>query len=224
MRRILALALCLTAWNDINAQVFKNRNGSTAPEFILVQLPTNKQLAEAYTRKGNIKSAENTRKDAAEVSKRMVMDFSDNFDFCPVYYFYDSTAKQVQDGALEGVVLDKDMKPVASPKKNAADTNYNIVYFGYHVLTTSDYRSEGDDKDPYDAAYAPLGSGQKRLVMLTHRFQNILTAQPHRTGTIASKKSKKSVKDYYYNETSKSTYYRPYARNLSNALSRYYSN
>lgn len=56
-----------------------------------------------------------------------MLDFTDHFDFCPVYFFMDTDIDKIKAKQFAGVVFDTNGVVVKNPQL----TTYYITYFGY---------------------------------------------------------------------------------------------
>ena len=100
------------------------------PPFLLVQLSTGSNKIDYLTRQGNVEALEIATKDIDNIIQRMVLDFNENFSFCPVYYFYDTNLHYVLEKKFEGILLDNDLNRLNTLNLPEHDSNYFIVQYG----------------------------------------------------------------------------------------------
>lgn len=133
------------------------------PKTVLVQLGSQQNRMKYFQGKTESKMYGLLVKETDTIMKVTINDFKDHFNFCPVYYFYDTNYALIAAKKFDGVLLDENRNPVQSPVIAEADTNYLIVYFG---TRTSDMSSKSK------AAPASNASA-KGLVVLDYRFKNM---------------------------------------------------
>ncbi len=121
LRAFLILLLIVVANNSFAQQ--NDKTATSAPDFVLVQLPTYYKKVAQLEKAGKADMVAQLKTDAASISKRMVMDFNDNFSYCPVYYFADSNTDKILQYKMEGNVLDTTLAPATLP----ASKNYLIL-------------------------------------------------------------------------------------------------
>jgi len=140
------------------------------PVVILVQLRTEINKINALTKAKNYAVLEEVKRDASEVRRLMMLDFTLNFHRCPVYYFMDTNIDYIKNKQFDGVLLDTSGAPVTNPLINSASSNYWIVYYGYHIHQARKEKVVTDkDRYTYDSEH-PQGKG---LVVLNDQFQQI---------------------------------------------------
>jgi hypothetical protein len=176
------------------------------PKAILVQLHT------GYTRLkrgGRQEFMDQLVKDMKIANERMVLDFEDNFSFCPVYYFVDSNLKYITNGEFFGYLMDAKGQLIDRRVIPDGDTNVFIVHFGYMLPA-----------DP-ETLIAPLSqrvliASDHKGVMLPPPLNSAMGIDAHRL------KTKKFKSEYRYNSKVTDIHYRPRALEYSVLLQRFY--
>lgn len=108
------------------------------PKYVLVQLSTETNRKNALMKAGRTADLEMLKKDAAAVIAYTRKDFKEHFNYCPVYFFYDTDNQAILNRQFD-VLTDAD-----SNKANVSitDTNYLIVYFGMPQWQTKERKFE----------------------------------------------------------------------------------
>lgn len=114
----------------ITTDAFGRKNKFYLPDAIFVQLKSEQRKINSLNNTGNTQDAILIAKDAAKVRQAMINDFSNNFHYCPVYYFLDTNLEKIVNGTFSGVLMDKDGTPISSSPLKNSDTSYYIVYYG----------------------------------------------------------------------------------------------
>lgn len=145
-----------------------------------------------------------------KANQKMIMDFEDNFKYCPVYYFFDSNIIAIQNGEIAGNLLDEKGVVVQDPVINKDDTNFFILYYGVLVP---------DASSPFD-----LHLTQKMLVALDYKGDVLKYPLPKTPGPATYKnfKSKKLNIFYRYSNKRTETHYRACALRYSHLLEKFY--
>lgn len=216
---LLLIATLLFA-EQTSAQVFKKRSSShyTPPKVILVQLNTYPTKVKVLHENRDANSVKLLKGQSDTIMQRMVADFNDNFTYCPHYFYIDTNADLIKKGELNGILLDKDLRPVTMAPIN--DTNYRIVLFGVNAPPLEKYKTHTEN-DLYDASYS-LGSSKPGLVLLRYNFDYVKYPEPYFT-THKIKQLKQPFDSYVFiSKRFTNVLYRPYARSLSNAFATFY--
>ena len=100
-----------------------------SPKALLVQLRSEHNRMAALIKQRRYKEIEGLKTDAMNVTARMISDFHDNFNYCPVYYYMDTNLDLIKNRVFQGVLLHEDLTPIE--KVNIPDTDYFIVFYGY---------------------------------------------------------------------------------------------
>lgn len=218
-RYLIAVILLLSVLHpDAGAQIFRRNHARTdekAPKIILVQLFTYQRRIEHFNKLHQPEKAKQAKTDADSVIKKMVMDFSDNFSYCPVYYFIDTNAKLIREKKFKGIILDKNLQPVdIDPGKE-----YQIVLFGFPVDMISDVQTGNDDY--YDTDYV-IGDSKQKLVVLDGNYKKLKKPLPNGSNNKMKGALARPYEEYLYQSPLFEIYYRPYAKGLSVKMSGFY--
>lgn len=142
------------------------------PKFILIQLSSFQNKMEYYKKTRQAGKLAGLKKDADVFNKKMIADYTDNFTICPIYFFADTNFMDIKAKKFDGLVMDKDLRPVKNFK--VTDTNYCILTFNHPSMSTTDYNltnPKASADDPYDAYYANTSVGNRqRPVLLNPDF------------------------------------------------------
>ena len=98
---------------------------------VIVQLNTEQNKIRYFRKTGNNKEAESLSREAAEMQKKMISDFNDNFAYCPVYYYIDTNAELIRNKQFKDVLLYMDGIVVKESVINVIDSDYLIVRYGF---------------------------------------------------------------------------------------------
>jgi hypothetical protein len=205
---ILFICLCLPDFSS--AQMLRRKKANPdekPPKAVLVELFT------AYKRLDRTQDSL-TKPELMEALKKfnqkMIMDFEDNFKYCPVYYFYDSNIVAIQNGQIRDFLLDEKGKKVEDAVIEDGDTTIFLLYFGILVP---------DESTPFDAHVS-----KKMLVALDYKGDLLPFPLPRTPGPATYKnfKSKKLNVFYKYTNLRTNTYYRACAKRYSHALQDFY--
>lgn len=214
MRLYIKVLLLLMAcsWSaGVSAQLLKRRGADSTerpPSAVLVQLFTGERRLE----RSAIASWNRAfREDMKIVNSKIIMDFEDNFTYCPVYYFYEANYKAIIAGELAGNLMDAKGN-VLTTNPLAGDSSYFILRY-QNLVATAD--------DTYDAPVT-----RRLLLAETYKGHLLPAPQPRTTGSVPLKKHKmkKDRKEYRYISKITDMYYRPKALKYSVTLEAYYGN
>ena len=162
---------------------------------VLVQLRSEHNRMEALKKAHEYKLMKELEVDAIGVQKAMIKDFTDNFTYCPVYYYMDTNADQVKNKLFTGVLMNADGTPVKKNTLDGANHNYLIAYYGYIAPVYKEQRTKEDSLAAQQYTATPFGKG---LMILDDKFHEMtffykLAYQEDRGD------KKKSLKEYKYN-------------------------
>lgn len=134
MRRLFPLLLVLVLSVPAQAQFIgigrPHAKGDEAPpKALLIELLT-RQGQRDYLIAHRPELLPQFTTDVTEVMKRTVLDWSQYFHFCPVYFFMDTVANKIAAGAFAGVVMDSSMQPIEKPVIADGERNIYIAYYG----------------------------------------------------------------------------------------------
>ena len=191
------------------------RKNEPAPGAILVQLPTYQRRIDYLQRPKDSTKLQQVKRDADSMQAKMVLDFSDNIDYCPVYFFYDSDIEKIKNKQLDGVLLDSNLVPVQQSSVNAIGKNYFIVLFGlvYEEITG---KSEGSL-----SAGQSVASSKQRLQVYNSDYEKVKKPLPSGTNN-AWAKPKRDISAYQYESPLFNIYYHPYAARFNAKLHAFY--
>lgn len=226
-RLSLFLLLLIASFPDADAQVFQRRKATAsepAPRALLVMLPTATRKMDALTRINDTVRLNSLRYDIAEIQRKMVADFRDNFSFCPVYFFYDTTSSYVRNGQLEGHLLDTG-RHVAEPAhySNVGD-DYIVAFFGYRTREMGARQYRGD-MEYFEMADGDVEAMIQQLVLLDAKMEQLVRPLPR---TVANRypgvKTKEKRPRYVYRHYAKyfDLQYKPSASRASTVLEKFY--
>ena len=155
-------------------QPFAGYGGDTLsgkyPRAVLVQLRSEHNRIEALTKDGNYKAIKEVKKDAVEVKKRMILDFTTNYHYSPVYYYIGTNADFIKKKVFDGILMNADGSAVNKPVINSNSNDYVIVYYGYYIYQP---KPTNVVKDSSRYIYDPETPPGKGLVVLNAQFQQI---------------------------------------------------
>lgn len=152
MCRLLFLFILLFHCLASDAQLIMRRKAKPyerRPDFILVQINTGQRKIERLKRKNETKHLAELLADIDSINNKTVLDFRNNFDFCPVYFFYDTCFRYIVTQDFADRVLDASLKPMRD--FHPVDTNYFVIQFGrinnveeysQNTLVASDWRGQ----------------------------------------------------------------------------------
>ncbi|XZF15161.1 hypothetical protein ACTHGU_03420 [Chitinophagaceae bacterium MMS25-I14] len=136
----------------------RSKKPSIAPKVILIEINTEKNRTTYLQQKGDTQKLAWLREASEGATRAMINDFNDFFNFCPVYYFYDTNLQDVINKNYS-VLMDADRKPLGSNIKISDTDEIKIAYFGY-PNTDKHVVPEGVAEDPdspearvYDKTY-----------------------------------------------------------------------
>lgn len=174
---------------------------------VLVALHTERnRLKEAY--KLNDSALIRTiQRDAAEVKKRTIMDFTDHYHEHPVYYVWDSNIDKISAGKFDGIIFNADGSVVTSVPPQFAGKNFVIAYYTRpyaqypfeRVITNDSTRYLEDEARPHNFG----------LVLYNSKFQQF--NYYYRRSKMALEKD---MQKYYYQSKRFEIEYYPLAEQL----------
>ncbi|MCB0698242.1 MAG: hypothetical protein H6551_06345 [Chitinophagales bacterium] len=138
------LLTTLLTLSTVTAQAKKKK--MYKPTAILVQLKAEQRKISELEKNNRTGSANMIKEDAAQVRSRMIKDFTDNFDYCPVYYFMDTDLDKIKRYDFDGVLLDKDGNIVTSASITSGDSTFYIAYYGMPAPAYKDDEDKGKRK------------------------------------------------------------------------------
>jgi hypothetical protein len=198
---VVGIVLFLSLQSNAQGQIIRRRHAvgdEKPPKAILVELSTFQNKIKFLQQKGNTGGVVAVGTAAKKVDDAMMLDFANNFESCPVYFFLDTNAQKVREKKFKNVLMSADGRFVG----DTTLVQYNIVYYGYPVP---------NDNNP----------AVKGLVVLDSAFDQMQAPYPYFTPTL--KYSTLGGSAQYVYETDKyGIEYYPGAKKLSAALLRYF--
>lgn len=191
------------------------RSSEKAPKAILVQLPTYQRRITYLQKAGDDAKLKQVKIDADSMQAKMALDFSDNLNYCPVYFFYDKDIDKIKSRQFNGVLFDKSMQAVNNPVISATDSNYFIVQFGV-VYVQDNKKSEGSM-----SAGQNVNSDKHRLQVYNRDFKQLKKPLPMGTNNVWAR-SKREPGAYKYQSPRFDIYYNPYAAHFNAKLHVFY--
>ncbi len=107
------------------------QSGRKLPKTVLVQLSSETNRINAISNAHQAKLLEEVTMDSKNAARAMINDFTDHFDYCPVYYFIDTNAEKVKMKNFTHVLLRADGSEVNDVNIAPGTGDYIIVYYGY---------------------------------------------------------------------------------------------
>lgn len=212
--KVICIVTLLCHCTNIVAQSKSNTIDLPIPKFILVELNTAHKQILAYKRAGNHKYAGIASADAKAVIDCMVADFNDNFNYCPVYYFFDTNAHLILQKHMDGVLLDTNLQPALIPKVEEGE--YRIVKYGYNINTASNNSINTQSVNQIDGI-------QKKIIVLSPDYTIVPKPEPDGRNLAGPLYGLKPNRKYAHTSKKLQIYYRPKAKHLNSAFKRYFS-
>ena len=226
---LLVLLAFLTAAPSVDAQIFQRRRATEyerPPNALLVMLPTATRKLEVLHRMGDEVRAQSLRQDVAEIQRKMVADFRENFSFCPVYFFYDTASSAIRNGDFAAYLQDTALQPVPSSAYEAlADGEHLIAFFGYRSRDVAS-RSRRGDMEYFEMYDGDTEAMIQQLVLLDSKMEQLVRPLPR---TVANRfpgiKTRNKRPSYHYRHYAKyfDMQYKPSASRADAVLSNFYS-
>jgi hypothetical protein len=213
MKHVVYLLIVLITWShDTKAQVFSrkiSKDQEVAPKAILVQLPTHQRKINALSKsQRDAKRLKAIQEDRDSIIAKIVADFTDNFNFCPVYYFADTNSNLVKEKKWNDVILNSSLQPL----QNFVPTDEYTV-----LIYSRDVAFNGDEDD------VPVvnNSSKRRWIAFDENLVPLKTPLP--TGSNSTRLVKpKNAERYTYISKIFDIYYRPAAGNYNMKLHTFY--
>lgn len=96
---------------------------------VFVKLPTyTKRLA--YYKENSKEKMLQLQQDVDSITLYIITDFTDNFDFAPVYYFYDTSLYLIKEGKLAKALFNANQTTISEKELEAIGNNYLIIVYG----------------------------------------------------------------------------------------------
>lgn len=217
---ITLLTFILLFNTDAAAQLLMRKHAKKhehPPKALLVQLPTYENRMEYFRKSNNKSSISLLKKDADSMVSKIVADFNDNFNYCPVYYFYDRDLEKVKSKNFIGILLNDKLQPINNTVINQSDTNYFIVNFGHVVETNNADNAEGTA-----SAGQTVSSSKQKLQVYNHLYHKIRKPLPNGVNNAWGGKTKRNPEFYRYESAKFDIYYNPYVAQFNGKLHVFY--
>lgn len=217
---ISLVILMMSIYTDAPCQLLMRRHAKKSelpPKVILVQLPTYENRMEYFKKANKTESLQLLKKDADSMQSKIIADFNDNVNYCPVYYFYDRDLDKIRSKEFSGVVMNSQLEPLNNPIITANDSSYFIALFGHVIQQGNNTKSEGTATAGYNVA-----SNKQKLQVLDHRYNKVQKPLPSGTNNAWGGKPKRSPEFYKYESSKFDIYYIPYAANFNSKLHVFY--
>ena len=228
IRSTLTLLIALLVFiSDAGAQAFQRRHAKSEerpPNALLVMLPTATRKVEALQRINDVTRLQTLQYDLAEIHKRTIADFKDNFSFCPVYFFYDTLSSKIKRGDFAGNLLDTALNPVEAAQYGALDGDHIIAFFGYRTRELG-ARYKKDGMEYFDMLDGDTDAMIQQLVLLDSKMEQLIRPLPR---TVANRypgiRTREKRPRYTYRHYAKhfDMMYRPSAGRADAVLSNFY--
>ena len=137
------------------------------PKALLVQLHTETNRMNYFREKGNNAMADRVADEAQHIATVTVNDFNDHFDFCRVYFFFDTALEAIKNQNFSGHLVNADASPVTNCILQVGDTDYFIVYYGTPENPKTSLWAGNDVEYRYGAGNV-IGHG---LIFMNHHYQ-----------------------------------------------------
>ena len=145
---------------------------------LLVRLRTSDNKIKALEQAGYTEDAKETREKQRKENLKITKAFTDEFNFCPVYFFYSSATTEIKAHHFGGYLLDAGLKPVKGISKPVADffvaefTQIERSQGKYYENTTLEKNEEGygEKRDNY---YGSPDLGFNALVIRDSSFHQL---------------------------------------------------
>lgn len=217
-RFFLLFSICLSHVFFADAQIIARKHakpGEKAPKALLVQLNTNQRKVDYFSKTKNKKSLKQVYIDTDSVMSKMIQDFTDNFSYCPVYYYIDTNAELVKQQKFTGILLDKNLHPVQNPPLSPAD-EYFIALYGMPSLPNR----QSNEGDVYNTDYT--NARDRRLVVMDKNMNVLQKPLPNGSNNVFGGRMKEPASTYKYASPKFDLYYRPVAKHYSAKLRDFY--
>ena len=212
MPRILLLITIAAAlvFSGLEVNARRAKAGDMPPKALLVILKTRKGQVE-YLTKHRPEHLPRLKRDIRGAMAATVNDFNDHFDYCPVFFFADTMATEIMAAHFDGVLLDRNLKPVQQTVLAEGDTSFFVADFGH--------MSQALSKD--DATAQMNVNLREVLLVMDYHFELLKWPLPAFARGFISTSSMK-YRNYWYRSEYYEIDYTPQAAAYSLTLQRYY--
>ncbi len=170
---------------------------------LLVRLMTSENKINALKESGHEDKAKQVEAKQREENLAIAKAFSENFDFCPVYFFYSTSSKEVRQMHLQGNLMNENLEPVAGIARPVPF--FFVAEFGNIERTDEKYlddytfrQNEEGKKEVTPTYYGSTDMGFSALIVRDMDFVQLREPFPFYVRTYASlpifkRKKSKSV-------------------------------
>lgn len=175
----------------------KHAKNEIPPKALLVIIPSESNRRAALQNMHDTKKLSLLEDAVKNVQRKMVMDFTDNFHYCPVYFFVDTNQAKIKALQFDGILLDSTLKPATNPVLANGDTNFIVGCYGImsptHDTTASTAEAYKKHQD--------IATQTQSFYAMDHKFQILHSGYPFKSYSLTKDpgyKMKKSKNAYYY--------------------------
>jgi hypothetical protein len=97
---------------------------------VLVMLKSERSRITHFTEKGDMENVRLVKQEREKVIDATMRDFNTHFNYCPVYYFMDTSLPKVLDKKFDGILLSGKGQVYETPPIANGSSNFLIVYYG----------------------------------------------------------------------------------------------
>jgi len=221
---LLFIIILITSSLASDAQMFhriRARHRDKPPVALLIQLNSQKNRTDYCLRKNKMELLAILQKDTREVMKRIVLDFSENFYYCPVYFFMDTNARDIMKGNFEGILLDSSLLPMKNIILQKGDTNF---FVGTFSIMAPDFEwTDSLQESEYFSHHNDAVLSVPRFYAMDHNFNILRSTLPWTAFAAYSEIPLKRKRRFYKYESHRFNIgYSASALRYSNTLDRFY--
>ncbi|MDG1333840.1 MAG: hypothetical protein P8P74_15995 [Crocinitomicaceae bacterium] len=153
---------------------------------LLVRLNFQQKKIDYMTKHENLSGANQAKKKAASVNKKIANAFAEKFDFCTVYFFKMSDSKHIRNQQFDSVTFfDLSLNKVDSSFLES--DNYLIGEFGRIKQDTTQYYSDeirdtSVEKSKSKTYYGGTKNGREAFIIMDRQFNQIQKPFPYFAG------------------------------------------
>ena len=97
---------------------------------IIVRLQTNEHMINYYRQKGNHQVANEEKIKQREKNTEIIKTFTEDWDFCPVYFFYSNYSEEIINKNFTHVFKNNEDYNLSYQEKQKLKNDFIIMYFG----------------------------------------------------------------------------------------------
>lgn len=97
---------------------------------VLVMLKSERSKMAHFAKKGDTKNVKLVKQEANKVIEKTMLDFATHFNYCPVYYFMDTSLQMVLERNFDRILFNDKKEIYESSPLKKGDLNFVIVYYG----------------------------------------------------------------------------------------------